>query len=106
MSGRDLKPGWVFGMTIWGTVIFDSDSDQDRGRNSNEILMEIENQNNIVGKRKEMENTADKDLPFQLTDEEDALFALLMEVVEHFKLQAVLRVAGGWVRDKLMASTF
>ncbi len=65
--------------------------------------MEIENHR--VGKRKEMENTTDKDPPFQLTAEEDALFALLMEAVEHFKLQAVLRVAGGWVRDKLMAST-
>ncbi len=67
--------------------------------------MEIENRENIIGKRKEMENTGDKEPPFQLTGAEDALFALLMEVVEHFKLHAVLRVAGGWVRDKLMAST-
>jgi hypothetical protein len=41
-------------------------------------------------------------LSLSLTDEETALFALLMEVVAHFKLKCVLRVAGGWVRDRIM----
>ncbi len=68
-------------------------------------LMDIEFPKTNIGKRKEMEISNEKEPPFQLTVEEDALFALLIEVVEHFKLQAVLRVAGGWVRDKLMAST-
>jgi hypothetical protein len=59
----------------------------------------------FAGKRKEMENTSVIDQQLQLSAEEDSLFRLLCDVVEHFKLQAVLRVAGGWVRDKLMAST-
>ena len=38
----------------------------------------------------------------KLTAEEEALFDVLTKVVAHFQLNAVLRVAGGWVRDKLM----
>lgn len=41
-------------------------------------------------------------LSLVLTEEEAALFALLMEVVSHSKLGCILRVAGGWVRDKIM----
>ena len=36
-----------------------------------------------------------------LTQEEEALFSLLLEVVKEMSTQSVLRVAGGWVRDKV-----
>jgi len=36
------------------------------------------------------------------TASEQAVFDTLLEVVEHFKLNVTLRVAGGWVRDKLI----
>jgi len=40
----------------------------------------------------------------QLTDEERALFELLRRVRIETKLNTTLRVAGGWVRDKLLAT--
>lgn len=36
-----------------------------------------------------------------LTDKEKAIFKTLMEVVELNSLKTTLRVAGGWVRDKV-----
>ena len=41
-------------------------------------------------------------LELTLTPEEAALFELLMKVVQKRELPCVLRVAGGWVRDKIM----
>lgn len=40
-----------------------------------------------------------------LTTEEEELFALLREVTKATGLETTLRVAGGWVRDKLLATT-
>ncbi|KAI7730938.1 hypothetical protein M8C21_032495 [Ambrosia artemisiifolia] len=37
-----------------------------------------------------------------LTDKEKQIFDRLLEVVRHFSLETKLRVAGGWVRDKLL----
>lgn len=37
-----------------------------------------------------------------LTPEESALFDFLLDVVAHNRLDTVLRVAGGWVRDKVL----
>ncbi|XP_076893926.1 tRNA nucleotidyltransferase cca2-like [Bidens hawaiensis] len=37
-----------------------------------------------------------------LTDKEKQIFNRLLEVLHHFKLETKLRVAGGWVRDKLL----
>jgi hypothetical protein len=39
---------------------------------------------------------------FTLQPRESELFDMLMEVVKHFELNTVMRVAGGWVRDKLL----
>mmetsp|Transcript_36077 Transcript_36077/g.57988 ORF Transcript_36077/g.57988 Transcript_36077/m.57988 type:complete len:682 (+) Transcript_36077:217-2262(+) len=36
------------------------------------------------------------------TPEEEAIFATLLAVVKHHELPVTLRVAGGWVRDKLL----
>lgn len=36
-----------------------------------------------------------------LTDKERLIFGRLLEVLRHFSLQTQLRVAGGWVRDKV-----
>ncbi|CAO2036751.1 unnamed protein product [Urochloa humidicola] len=38
----------------------------------------------------------------ELTDKEEQIFQLLRDVVSHFGLGTQLRVAGGWVRDKLL----
>lgn len=38
----------------------------------------------------------------ELTEEEEKIFRRLLDVVRHFNLGTKLRVAGGWVRDKLL----
>lgn len=38
----------------------------------------------------------------KLNQYEDKLFTTLMEIVKQNELKTTLRVAGGWVRDKLM----
>jgi len=40
----------------------------------------------------------------KLTPEEEELFSLLNEVIKSHKISTTLRVAGGWVRDKLLAT--
>ena len=37
-----------------------------------------------------------------LTDQEKEIFTTLLKVVREYCMGTVLRVAGGWVRDKLM----
>jgi len=37
-----------------------------------------------------------------LTIKEEELFSFLLKVVEYFNLSTILRVAGGWVRDKIL----
>lgn len=37
-----------------------------------------------------------------LTDKEGKIFGRLLDVIRHFQLETQLRVAGGWVRDKLL----
>ena len=37
----------------------------------------------------------------ELSDKEREVFAFLLEVNEQFALNSTLRVAGGWVRDKV-----
>lgn len=38
----------------------------------------------------------------ELTEKEERIFKRLLEVLKHFELETQLRVAGGWVRDKLL----
>ncbi|KAL9449484.1 hypothetical protein AB3S75_011417 [Citrus x aurantiifolia] len=38
----------------------------------------------------------------ELTDTETKIFSCLLNTLRHFNLETVLRVAGGWVRDKLL----
>eukprot|EP00177_Eucheuma_denticulatum_P007315 GFKZ01013314.1.p1 GENE.GFKZ01013314.1~~GFKZ01013314.1.p1 ORF type:complete len:589 (+),score=80.57 GFKZ01013314.1:166-1767(+) len=48
-------------------------------------------------------NIASPRPPFPLTDLESRIFALLLDVVHHEKIpDLTLRVAGGWVRDKIL----
>jgi hypothetical protein len=42
----------------------------------------------------------------ELTETEERIFNRLLEVVRHFGLGTQLRVAGGWVRDKVRFSSF
>jgi hypothetical protein len=37
----------------------------------------------------------------ELTEKEEQIFGRLLEVVRHFGLGTQVRVAGGWVRDKV-----
>ncbi|KAG0498968.1 hypothetical protein HPP92_003659 [Vanilla planifolia] len=39
-----------------------------------------------------------------ITEKEDKIFRRLLDVVDQFKLNTQLRVAGGWVRDKLLGN--
>ncbi|KAL0333916.1 UNVERIFIED_CONTAM: CCA tRNA nucleotidyltransferase, mitochondrial [Sesamum angustifolium] len=39
---------------------------------------------------------------FDLTEKEKLIFDCLLQVVQHFNLPTQIRVAGGWVRDKLL----
>ena len=51
-----------------------------------------------------VEPPASADVPgltIRLTDGERDLFTLLMDVINHFQCGTTLRVAGGWVRDKI-----
>ncbi|KAF6173471.1 hypothetical protein GIB67_027166 [Kingdonia uniflora] len=43
-----------------------------------------------------------KEKKIDLNEKEEKIFKRLLQVVEHFKLETQLRVAGGWVRDKLL----
>ncbi|KAF7046608.1 hypothetical protein CFC21_055628 [Triticum aestivum] len=41
-------------------------------------------------------------LKLELSKEEEKIFLQLLDVVRHYRLGTTLRVAGGWVRDKLL----
>ena len=41
-------------------------------------------------------------IEIELTQHEKDIFQILIETKHHFKLQCVLRVVGGWVRDKII----
>ena len=41
------------------------------------------------------------DVNIVLTEQEQKIFATLMDVVKENELKTTLRVAGGWVRDKV-----
>lgn len=43
-------------------------------------------------------------IDIDLTPEEDELFSLLRQVTKECGMKSTLRVAGGWVRDKILAS--
>jgi hypothetical protein len=43
---------------------------------------------------------------FHLSHKEQELFNFLMQIVKEFDLKVVLRVAGGWVRDKVRLQNF
>jgi hypothetical protein len=42
----------------------------------------------------------------ELTEEAEEIFRRLLDVVRHLGVSTKLRVAGGWVRDKVLASFF
>lgn len=41
-----------------------------------------------------------------LTEKEEKIFRRLLDVVGHFNLKTQLRVAGGWVRDKVRSQSW
>ena len=48
-----------------------------------------------------MSKVCRKDIGIVLTDEEKRLFSIHMEANSELHLGSTLRVAGGWVRDKV-----
>lgn len=60
--------------------------------------------NGKTTKSKEVASTTTS-CEFDLSEEEQELFDLLREVVKETELKSTLRVAGGWVRDKLLATS-
>jgi hypothetical protein len=56
------------------------------------------NRNRNIGSNNS-QNSLTTDFP--LTDLEKKVFSFLLEVVRHYRLGTTLRVAGGWVRDKV-----
>lgn len=64
-----------------------------------------ESSNNNSGGERKGENNIYKDRIIKLTSEEKYFFNTLMNVVREKKLNTTVRVAGGWVRDKLLASS-
>lgn len=45
---------------------------------------------------------AQEDINISLTDKEQQIFDILLDAIKHFNLGSTIRVAGGWVRDKVM----
>ena len=50
----------------------------------------------------EREPVIHTDLPITLTDTEERIFTAVEECLKFHKLSTVVRVAGGWVRDKIL----
>lgn len=48
-----------------------------------------------------MSKVCRKDITISLTDEERQLFSIIMEANQDLHLHSTIRVAGGWVRDKV-----
>ena len=46
--------------------------------------------------------TKENQPPIHITEQEQKIFDFLLQVNEHYKLGTTLRVAGGWVRNKLL----
>lgn len=49
----------------------------------------------------DMSKVCRKDITISLTDEERQLFSIIMEANQDLHLHSTIRVAGGWVRDKV-----
>lgn len=48
-----------------------------------------------------MSRVCRRDITISLTDEERQLFSIIMEANQDLHLHSTIRVAGGWVRDKV-----
>ncbi|GFY85463.1 polynucleotide adenylyltransferase family protein [Actinidia rufa] len=59
-------------------------------------------QSNVDGDRADSPPSVQVRDNIDLTDKERQIFERLLQVVRHYTLQTQLRVAGGWVRDKLL----
>lgn len=49
------------------------------------------------------EQVSRRDIPIQLSEQENQLFSLLLNANRELHLGSTLRVAGGWVRDKVVS---
>jgi hypothetical protein len=70
-------------------------------RNSNSLIkigLEYKKYSNIKLNGQFIE----KNREFKLTDDEEELFELFRNIVNELKLGSTIRIAGGWVRDKLL----
>ena len=49
------------------------------------------------------EKVSRRDITIQLSEQENQLFTLLLNANRELHLGSILRVAGGWVRDKVVS---
>ena len=49
------------------------------------------------------EQVCRRDISIQLSEQENQLFTLLLNANRELHLGSILRVAGGWVRDKVVS---
>ncbi|KAM0886953.1 hypothetical protein ACQ4PT_029356 [Festuca glaucescens] len=58
----------------------------------------------MAGSLEQLQRSAEvvETVVIELTEEEEKIFQRLLDVVRHFDLGTTLRVAGGWVRDKIL----
>lgn len=54
--------------------------------------------------RQDNKGSRGQQIEIDLTEEEKELFTLLRQVTKECGMKSTLRVAGGWVRDKILAS--
>jgi hypothetical protein len=66
----------------------------------------LENQASSVSQKPLVEVVNASKTRLKILPEEHKLFELLLEIVNRCKLNCTLRVAGGWVRDKVTSSSF
>lgn len=64
------------------------------------IVSKQENKNRKVAQS--LNQTSNNDLSIPLTEQEREIFSTILDIAKQFNLKTTFRVAGGWVRDRLL----
>ena len=75
------------------------EEENDKDINLNEIYKKLET-NKLISYKLNTNNAINKD--FVLTEIEKGCFSIIMNILQKNNLKTICRVAGGWVRDKLL----
>jgi len=76
-------------------------------KDPNKVELELDQLEQITSSMKISKRAAKKKLAaevpdIQISDKEKQIFDILLGAIRHFGLKSTIRVAGGWVRDKVM----